>query len=78
MRCAVKRWMFIVAWFVLQFLFNLLTKTSSAENGMFIARCTIAAAYFLAPIQIAAWIVAIFAILKYPWRKKPQPEQTGL
>ncbi|MGB0124712.1 MAG: hypothetical protein WA419_21690 [Silvibacterium sp.] len=70
----MKRWMFIVAWFAAQFLYNLQTKTSSAEGHLFITRCIIAAEYFLAPIQIIAAALAVIAILKYPWRKKPQPE----
>lgn len=70
----MKRSMWIVVWFAAQFLYNLLTKTSSAEDGMLITRCVFAAEYFLAPIQIVVSILAVVAILKYPWRKKPQPE----
>jgi hypothetical protein len=71
----MKRWMFIVAWFVLQFLYNFLTKTSSAANGMLATRVVIAAGYFSAPIQIFAAILVVVAILKYPWKPKPkEPE----
>ena len=69
----MKRWMFIVAWFLLQFLYNFLAKTSSTQYAL-TTRVVIAAMYYLAPIQILIAAGAVIAILKYPWKRKNQPE----
>jgi hypothetical protein len=67
----VKRWMLVVAWFVLQFVWNFLTKSSYEADHLFISRCFVGVAFMLAPIQIIASILAMFAIGKIPWKRKP-------
>ena len=63
--------MLVVAWFVLQFLWNFVTKPSSEADYLFINRCFIGVAFMLAPIQIIASIIALVAIWKIPWKKRP-------
>lgn len=72
----VKRWMLVVVWFVLQFLWNLLTKTG--VDHFFLEKCLIAVEYMAAPIQIIASAIALIVIWKQPWKKKPAPEQQDL
>ncbi len=60
-----------VSWFVLQFLYNLLTKTDGIRY--FAVKCIVAFEYFLAPIQIVAAVIALVAISTYPWKKRPVP-----
>ena len=65
----MKRWMIIVLWFVLQFLWNFLTKTSFGADHFFIERLIVSIEYMAAPIQIIASIIALIAVWKFPWKK---------
>jgi len=67
----MKRWMLVVAWFILLFLWNFTTKPTSEADYILINRLFIAVAFMLAPIEIIASILAVAAIYKIPWKKKP-------
>ena len=67
----MKRWMLVVGWFILLFLWNFSTKLSFSEVHSLTERVVVAIEYMLAPIQIIASILAVVAIWKIPWKKRP-------
>jgi TPR repeat protein len=60
----VKRSRFVVGWFVLLFLFNFIARTEAFGNHPLIERSLEAVAYFFAPIEIIASVVALAILLR--------------
>jgi hypothetical protein len=60
----VKRSRFVVGWFVLLFLFNFIARTEAVGNHPLIERSLEAVAYFFAPIEIIASVVALAILLR--------------
>jgi hypothetical protein len=67
----MKRWVLVVVWFVLLFVWNFATKLSFAEAHLLTERILVAFEYMLAPIEIIASILAVVAIYKISWKKRP-------
>jgi len=71
----MNRWILTVAWFFVQFVWCLLTKTSSAPDQTFAYRCLWGLSYMTAPVQIMASIIALVIIWRRMWKRKPLAER---
>jgi hypothetical protein len=71
----MNRFGFVVLWFALQFVWNLITKQLPDLDGGFGYRCLVALTYMTTPIQILATIIAMVAIWKQVWKRKSLAER---
>jgi len=67
----VKRWMLVLAWFALQFVWNFLTKPTPNPDGDFLYKCLVAIGAMTSPIELFGSLIAMVIIWKQPWKRKP-------
>lgn len=72
----MKRSRFVVGWFVMLFLFNLVVHNGPVGNHPIIERSLEAVEYFFAPIEIIASIVAIAIIFRLTRKKSGGAESS--
>lgn len=66
----MRRWVVVIAWFFVQFTWNLLTKSYDHERGA-IYSALVAVGWMTAPIQLFVSAIVLFIIRKQPWNRKP-------
>jgi hypothetical protein len=62
-----KKWLFVVLWFALLFIWNFTTGTKA--DDFLVSRCIFAIELMLAPIKIIVSILVLIVIFRYPLRK---------
>ena len=71
----MKRWVFVVLWFVVQFAWNLLTSNPAHPDDNFVRWCLQAVSHMTSPAQMLVSIAAMIVIWKQPWKRKPLAER---